>query len=215
MRTPSFQVIAAVGLGVALGAASWFADQLAWPLSLLLPANAIGAWLGVAFVAGATGRNVPLGALRGLLALATAVAAYYLLIRFQAEGIRSVGAAHAATIWGLAAAVAGPVMGAAGAIWRGGRGWPRAISIALLAAVLVAEGVAFGGPSLLAWDRLARDPGVLLLAVEASIGLMLPALCLARRERPKGYVSLAAIATAGVIAIGPVVGLVRGLADRF
>ena len=31
--------------GAALGAAAWFADGLAWPLGLLIPANAIGAWL--------------------------------------------------------------------------------------------------------------------------------------------------------------------------
>ena len=32
--------------GAAIGTAAWVADGLAWPLGLLIPANAIGAWLG-------------------------------------------------------------------------------------------------------------------------------------------------------------------------
>lgn len=175
----------------------------------------------MAFAAGASGRTVPLGAVRGLAALVAAVAAYYLLIRLLGEGIRSVGAAHAATIWGIVALIAGPAMGAAGATWRHGRGGPRAIAASLFAAVLVAEGIAFGGPRLLPWDqpllwdRLREDPGALLLAVEALVGLTLPAILLDRGERLRGYAALLAIGAAALLAIGPVVGLVRGLADRF
>ena len=110
------------GSGSFSGRRRGFADQLAWPLQLLVPTNAVGAWLAVAFVAGATGRTVPFGALRGLVALLAAVAAYYLLIRLSGEGIRSVGAAHAATIWGVVAMIVGPALGAAGATWRRGRG---------------------------------------------------------------------------------------------
>ena len=169
----------------------------------------------MAFVAGATGRTIPLGALRGLVALVAAVAAYYLLIRFLGEGIRPIGAPHAAAVWGFVAAIAGPALGAAGATWRHGRGWPRAISVALLAAVLVAEGMAFGGARLLPWDHVADDPGAILLAVEALIGLILPAILLRRGERLRGYASLAALAAGALLAITPVVGLVRALADRF
>jgi len=166
-------------------------------------------------VAGATGRTIPLGALRGLVALVAAVAAYYLLIRVLGEGIRPIGAAHAATVWGVVALVAGPVMGAAGATWRRGRGWPRAISLALLAAVLVAEGVVFGGARLVGWDGPADDPGALLLAAEVLIGVLLPAVALDRGERRRGYLALLVIAVGALFAIGPAVDLVRGLADRF
>jgi len=207
-------VVAGIGLGIVLGSASWFADQLAWPYQLLVPANAIGAWLGVAFVAGATGRTIPLGALRGLLALAAAVATYYLLIRLTGEGIRAVGAAHAATVWGMVAMVAGPVMGAAGATWRHGRGWPRAISVSLLAAALVAESIGLGAPYLLA-GRLTVDPGTILMAAMALLGFLLPALLLGRGERLRGYISLGAIAAAAILAIRPTVDLVRELANRF
>jgi len=209
------QALPAVGLGIALGAGSWFSDQLAWPFQLLVPTNAVGAWLAVAFAAGATGRTVLLGALRGLVALLAAVAAYYLLIRFLGEGIRPIGAAHAATVWGLVAAIAGPALGAAGATWRHGRGWPRAISASLLAAVFVAEGIAFGSARLLPWDDLAGDPGAVLLVVEALVGLILPAILLGRGERLRGYTSLVAISAVALVAIGPVVGMVRALADQF
>ncbi len=174
----------------------------------------MGAWLAVAFAAGATGRTVVLGALRGLVALLAAVGTYYLLIRLLGEGIRPVGAAHAATVWGFVAAIAGPALGAAGATWRHGRGWPRAISVSLLAAVLVAEGIVFGSARL-PLDDLAGDPGAILLAVEAVVGLALPAMLLDRGERLRGYVALVAMAAGAVLVIGPAVGLVRALADRF
>ena len=207
-------VVAAVGLGIVLGGASWFSDQLAWPLQLLVPANAIGAWLGVAFVAGATGRTVPLGALRGLLALVAGVAAYYLLIRLLSVGIRAQGALNAATIWGLVAMVAGPAMGAAGATWRHGRGWPRAISASLLSAALVAES-SLGAPYLLTPGGLAVEPGTIFIVAVALLGLLLPALLLSRGERLRGYISLGAIAAVALLAIRPTFDLVRELADRF
>lgn len=215
MEAAARQVLVAAGLGAILGAAAWFSDQLGWPLELAVPANTIGAWLAVAFIAGATGRTALLGTVRGLVALLAAVAAYYLLIGALGQGIRSTGATHAATVWGLVALVAGPALGAAGATWRHGRGLPRAISVALLSAALVAEGVAFGAPRWAHWDRLDVDPGAILLAGEAAIGLALPVVLLDRGERLRGYVALAAMTLIGLVAIGPVVDFVRGLADRF
>lgn len=205
----------AATLGAILGAAAWFSDQLGWPLQLVVPANAIGAWVSVAFAAGATGRTTLLGTARGLVALLVAVVAYYLLIAALGQGIRSAGATHAATVWGAIAVIAGPAMGAAGATWRHGQGWARGIAVALLGAALVAEGIAFGGSRLLAWDQLGQDPGAILLAVEATIGLALPAIVLDRGERLRGYVSLVVVGAVALLAIGPVVALVRGLADRF
>jgi hypothetical protein len=107
---------ASILAGAALGGASWVADGLAWPYGLLIPANLIGVWLGVAFVLGASARTIPTGALRGVIGLLSAVAAYYVLIAVFGQGIRAIGASHAATIWGAVALLAGPVMGAAGAI---------------------------------------------------------------------------------------------------
>src|SRR5262245_60448174 len=99
--------------GAAIGGAARISDQLPYPLGVLLPANAIGAWLAVAFVLGASARTIPTGALRGLIGLLSAVAAYYLLIAMFGEGYRAIGASHAATIWGAVALATGPIMGLA------------------------------------------------------------------------------------------------------
>jgi hypothetical protein len=202
-------------VGAGLGVAAWISDQLEWPYSLLIPANAIGAWLGIAFALGASARTIPTGALRGLVGLLSAVASYYLLNALLADGFRAIGASHAATIWGAVALLAGPVMGGAGAVWRYGHGWPRAIGVGLLSAALIAEGAAFGGPRLVHVDQLGNDPGALLFAAEAVLGLSLPALLLRRGERLRGYVATASLAIVGAIAITPVTTVLRALADSF
>lgn len=204
-----------IGGGAALGILAWVSDQLAWPLSLLIPANAIGAWLGVAFALGASARTIPTGALRGLVGLISAVVAYYALNAVLGQGFRAIGASHAATIWGAVALLAGPVLGGAGAVWRYGAGWPRAIGVALLAAALIGEGVVFGGRRLVHVDELGRDPGALLLAAEAILGALLPALLLRRGERLRGYAATAALSVAAAVALDPVTRLIRELADRF
>ena len=180
---------ASIGGGAALGAAAWLSDQLAWPYSLLVPANLIGIWLAVAFVLGGSARTIPTGALRGLIGLLAAVAAYYVLFAILGSGYRALGASHAATVWGLVALIAGPVLGGAGAVWRHGTGWPRAIGVALLSAALVGEGIVFGGPRLVHLDQVAVDPGMLLFLAEIVIGLALPFLLLRRGERMRGYLA--------------------------
>jgi hypothetical protein len=66
-----------------------------------------------------------------------------------------------------------------------------------------------------AWAGPADDPGAILFAVEAAAGILLPVLLLDRREWLRGYISLVTLAALGLVAIGPVIDLVRGLADRF
>ena len=201
--------------GAALGAAAWFADGLAYPLGLLIPANSIGVWLGAAFILGASARTLPTGALRGVIGLLSAVAAYYLLIAIFGQGVRAIGASHAATIWGAVALIAGPIMGGAGAVWRHAEGWPRAIGVAVLASALFAEGLVFGGPRLIHVDELVYDPGAFLFAAEMILALILPWILLRRGERLRGYAATVALAVVAALAIGPVTTIVRGLADRF
>jgi len=201
--------------GAALGAAAWFADGLAYPLDLLIPANAIGAWLGVAFVLGASARTIPTGALRGVIGLVSAVVAYYALNAIFGQGYRVIGASHAASIWGAVALLAGPVMGGAGAVWRHGSGWPRAIGVALLAAALFAEGFVFGAPRLIHVDELVHDPGAFLFTAEMILAAILPWVLLRRGERVHGYVATAVLAVIAAVAIGPVTAVLRTLADRF
>jgi hypothetical protein len=201
--------------GIVLGGAAWLSDQLEWPYSLLIPANAIGVWLAVAFALGGSARTIVTGALRGLICLLAAVAAYYLLIAVLGTGVRVIGASHAATVWGLVALIAGPVLGGSGAVWRHGTGWPRALGVAVLAAALVGEGVVFGGPRLIHVDQLGQDPGAFLYLVEIVIGLALPYALLRPGERLRGYLATAGLAVVAGLAIGPVTTLVRGIADRF
>ena len=218
-----------VVVGAALGAGAWLSDQLPWPYGLLIPANTVGAWLGVAFVLGASARTIPTGALRGLIGLLAAVATYYLLFALFGEGFRAIGAGHAATVWGAVALVAGPIMGAAGSTWRHAAGWRRAFAVAILAAGLVGEGLGFGLPRLLRVeqlptgsetlllriDQLTMDPSAVILVVEVVIGSLLPFVLLRRGERLRGYVATVALTVAAVIAIGPAISLLRDLADTF
>lgn len=201
--------------GAALGAAAWTTDQLTFPWTAIIPVNAIGAWLAVAFVLGASARTIPTGALRGLIGLLSAVAAYYLLFGLLGEGFRAIGASHAATVWGAVALLAGPAMGLAGSIWRHGNGWPRAIAVAALAAALIAEGLAFGVARLVHLDQLAHDPGALILAAEVVLGLALPWVLLRPGERRSGYLAVVVLSVVAAVAIGPLTAVLRALADRF
>jgi hypothetical protein len=136
------------------------------------------------------------------------VAAYYALISIFAVGFRVIGAPHAATIWGAVALVAGPLFGAAGGGWRHWEGNRRAFAAGLLAASLVAEGVAFG-------KLRTGDAVAIFYLAEIAIGLLLPVLLLRPRERLAGYGATLVLAAAMAIAIEPITAVVRSVADRF
>ena len=197
-----------IALGAGLGALAWLADQLPFPWGALIPANAIGVWLGLGFLLGASARTVPTGALRGLIGLLSAVAAYYALISIFAVGFRLMGASHAATTWGAVSLIAGPVFGAAGGAWRHWEGNRRAFAVGLLAASLIAEGMVFG-------KLRTGDAAGIFHLVEIVIGLILPLLLLRPRERLPGYGATLLLAVAIGVAIEPVTVLVRSIADRF
>jgi hypothetical protein len=201
--------------GAALGALAWWTDELGFPWTAYIPANAIGAWLGLAFVLGASARTIPTGALRGLIGLVSAVVAYYVLIGIFGDGFRAIGASHAATVWGAVALLAGPAFGLAGGTWRHGHGLPRSIAVALLAASLIAEGVVFGAPRWAHPDQVATDPGAFVLAAEALLGLALPWVLLRKGERLAGYLAVAILGVVAALAIGPLTTLLRAIADTF
>jgi hypothetical protein len=106
-------------------------------------------------------------------------------------------------------------MGGAGATWRYGHGWLRAVAVALLAGTLIAEGIAFGGGRISAVQDPLGHPEAFVLVVEVALGAVLPWLLLARDERAKGYLATVALAIIGALAIGPVTEVIRGVADRF
>lgn len=208
-------ISASILCGAALGALAWFTDQLGFPWTAIIPANAIAAWLAVAFVLGSTARTTITGGARGLIGLLAAVGAYYLLIAAFDGGIRAIGASHAALVWGAVALIAGPLVGVAGGIWRHGTGRVRAVAVAAFAASLIAEGAVFGLPRLLRVDQVVHDPGAIVLAIEVVIGLSLPWVLLRRSERVAGYAALVGLAAIAAVAIEPVIALLRAIADRF
>lgn len=202
-------------VGAALGAVAWWTDQLGFPWTAYIPANAIGAWIGVAFMLGASARTIPTSALRGLIGLLSAVAAYYALTGLFGEGFRAIGASHAATVWGAVALIAGPAFGLAGGTWRHGHGRPRALSVALLAAALIAEGVVFGAGRWAHPEQLVSDPGAFVMAGEVLLGTALPWLLLRPGERRAGYLATVVLGVVAMLAIGPLTSVLRTLADTF
>jgi hypothetical protein len=201
--------------GAILGIAAWWTDQLGFPWTAYIPANAIGAWLGLAFILGSTARTIPTGALRGLIGLLSAVGAYYVLVGLLGDGFRAIGASHAATVWGAVALIAGPLFGLAGGTWRHGHGIPRALAVAILGAALIGEGLGFGATRWTNLDQIGTDPAAVVLALEAALGLALPALLLRKGERLVGYLTLAVFAVVAVVAIGPLTTVLRAIADTF
>src|SRR5918994_2997650 len=91
-RRAAFGIGTGIALGVGLGGLAWLSDQLSYPWGALIPANAIGAWVGLAFLLGTSARTVPTGALRAVIGLLSAVIAYYLLIALSGAGFRAIGA---------------------------------------------------------------------------------------------------------------------------
>ena len=64
-------------------------------------------------------------------------------------------------------------------------------------------------------DQVGTDPGAVVGAIEALLGLALPALLLRRGERLAGYVALAMFALVAVVALAPIIAILRALAHRF
>ena len=198
--------------GVALGGAAWFADGLACPLSLLIPANAIGAWLGVAFVLGASARTIPIGgpprrhraAVGGRRVLRVhRTLGYGFGIgasmrrrlgrgRLCRPGLRRAGRDLA---WvGLAAG------GRCRALWplrSSPRGWCSAARVWS------------------ACDQVQYDPGALLLAGEIVLGLALPWLLFRRGERRAATSRWRSCRSARPWPSDPVTGGHPEVADRF
>ena len=106
-------------------------------------------------------------------------------------------------------------MGGAGAVWRHGSGWPRAIGVAVLAAALFAEGFVFGAPRLVHLDQLGTIRARSLFAARDARRLVLPWFLLRRGERFRGYAATAGLG--GRRRAGDRAGdaVLRSLADRF
>ncbi|MDT0329843.1 DUF6518 family protein [Nocardiopsis lambiniae] len=125
--------------GLIIGIATILAQGLL-PDAVAWPANSGAVWAAAAFVAGAVGAAARPWecAVAGLLTQWGAVIGYYGGTSLMWLGAQDL---WAPLVWMAAGAVSGPLFGLAGAVWRKRDGWWRAGAIALLGAVLAAEGV--------------------------------------------------------------------------
>ena len=145
-------------------------DQLGYPLGpRCCRPTPSGSGSAVAFALGGVGPDDPDRCAAGLIGLLSAVAAYYLLFARPRRGLPGHRRAARGHDLGRRRAPAGPVMGGAGAVWRHGTGWPRAIGVASSRRRCSARASSSAAPRL---DRgstsCAHDPGALLFSPRSS-----------------------------------------------
>lgn len=127
----------AMAAGLVVGAVTAFAQGGVLPEVLAPLANSHGPWTLVAFALALTAPAARTGGLAGMLALACMLAGY--VLTNDARGFPSSSAMM--LYWGLAAVVAGPVLGV-GAHWlRHRQGVRAAFGTAAMASVLIGEGL--------------------------------------------------------------------------
>ena len=127
-------ILCALG-GLAVGVLTSFGQGGALPAQVASLANSAGAWSAAAFLLCLSNRNPRLGLVLGPIALAAMLAGYDL-----ATVVRGFPVSRSTILfWGLAAVVAGPVLGV-GAAWARGDD-PRRIALGVgpLAGILVGE----------------------------------------------------------------------------
>ncbi|MGY2066574.1 DUF6518 family protein [Blastococcus sp. SYSU DS0619] len=127
-------------------------------------ANSVAAWCVPAFAVGALAVRVLVAAVAGVVTELLLVTSYY--VTQSAQDVPH--ATSTAVGWLAAGVVAGMVFGIAGAWWRAGEGWRGSVAVALLAGVLVSEGLM----------RAVRFPwqgssGVIMAAVGVVVALLL------------------------------------------
>ncbi|TYP90393.1 DUF6518 family protein [Blastococcus xanthinilyticus] len=127
-------------------------------------ANSVAAWCVPAFAAGAMAVRLPVAVVAGIVTELLLVTSYY--VTQSAQGVPH--ATSTAVGWLVAGVVAGVVFGVAGAWWRTGDARRGTLSVALLAGVLVSEGLV----------RAVRFPwqgssGVIMAAAGVVIALLL------------------------------------------
>ena len=123
-------------LGLTLGVLTAYGQ--AWlPQELGSLANSSGSWASLAFLLALFGTNHRIAGMLGFLAFITLLGEYVLGAEFRGDPSSS----SLIAFWGLAAVVAGPVLGL-GAHWlKTDRGYLAAVGIGVMCGVLIGEGV--------------------------------------------------------------------------
>jgi hypothetical protein len=157
-------------------------------------ATALGApWLVAAFAVGALLRRWGRGAAGGAVLLSGGTLSYYAVQLALTGHVRALEIGVIAVGWAAAAAVAGAIMGALGALWREADRLP-ALAAAVPAAALAGEALVLAGE----W----RSPtGLAVLAAEVALAVALLPACAWRRASFPGA-ALAACVLAAAFAVG-------------
>jgi MFS family permease len=128
--------VLALGGGLLVGALTSFGQGwLERPFQALV--NSAGAWLVIAFIAGAFARNWRLAATAGAVACLAELLGY--AVTAHLRGYAAGGSI--VLFWCACGIVGGPLLGAAGYHWRHGRRPYRALAVAVAAGVFIAEGL--------------------------------------------------------------------------
>lgn len=188
MAATAQRVLAAVVAGLVLGLFSAIGDGLPpdTPLHVVVAlANAAGPWLAAAFAVGALQERPRAGAIAGLLTVAIAIGTYYAAI--YAGGHEVANLAGLLASWLAIAAVAGPLLGAAGAAWARSRGRLHVLGLAILCGGLLAE-AAFRFIQIEGWTGIDLGRSYWQIAIVDLLGAVaLPLLFLERARRREGY----------------------------
>jgi hypothetical protein len=124
-----------VAVGLAVGCVTSFGQTyLNGALNAFV--NSASAWLIAPFAVGACMAGVGGAALAGLVVCALQLVGYDATAHLRGFAVSG----SLLGFWGVCALVGGPVFGAGGRLWRGGRPGVRGVGAALLASAFVAEG---------------------------------------------------------------------------
>jgi hypothetical protein len=198
-------------LGIGLGAMSVVGDFTTddGPAILLNAlANAMGPWVVVAFIAGvAAGRPVA-GILAGLIALAVAVATYYLgAVIFWGDRVPDLRVTI--LVWLAAGLAAGSILGGAGGTWAGAdRRW-RPLAAALLSGGLLAEATYYANDLANCNCLDATRPALYVVLINFAVAVVAPIILVAPGSRLRTYAYAGGLAVGGYAAIVLVFAAVR------
>lgn len=194
-RTTVVPLAIAAAAGLAVGGVTLLM-QGALPGVLNHLGNSGAVWSLAAFGVGAL---LPVRGARaaaaGTVLLAFAVIGYYGSTTLFLHDDVSKGTLLGPAVWVCVAAVAGPVFGAAGALYRGGRPTHRAVALGALGAVFLAEALYLG--------VVLHQTGE--AALVAGLGVLMPVLLgRSAADRLRGLVALAPLTVLGALAEGAV-----------
>jgi hypothetical protein len=193
--SPVVGLTVAIATGVLIGGLTAYGQGWLSDATTSL-ANSAGPWSLAAFLVARYNRRVVTAAIAAMLTLASCELGYAIATELRGGS----NSTTTVTFWLIAAALAGPPIGIAGA-WSTGRGLRRGIGFAVIGGVLLGEG-------LYGWTTVAETTDWRYWAVESLIGIAIISMAVKRSQWPRHALATIAVATvtaATVIAFGRLV----------